>query len=505
MTVAVPKLSDLLTAAAITPVLPLECDPWIVDAHLDSRTIADGDLFFALRGESCDGESFIPQALKRGARAIVAQSAKPSSHDDTVAWVQIDDPRYAVGPIARQIHGRPDETLELIGVTGTNGKTTLTYMIQSIAQAAGRPAGRIGTTGYAFGTISADQDRTTPEATELFRLLDEMRIGGAQLVAMEVSSHALSLGRVHGARFRTAAFLNLSRDHLDYYGDEATYFEAKASLFDSLDPEAYAILPSDNVWGSKLRKRTAAKIISFGRDESADVRITDERCRLDGSAAKFVMNGEAILIELPLPGRFNLDNAAAAAATALSLGFSTEAIQRGLAEMPAVPGRVQRLQYGQPFEVWVDYAHTPDALSNLLESVRALVPKRLLVVFGCGGDRDRGKRPEMGEMVARYADLCVVTSDNPRSEDPQQIIDDVVRGVNAVEGVQFNTDVDRRRAIELALETAEAGDLVIIAGKGHESTMTIGADVRSFNDYDVAARLLNARFGNATDAGGADA
>ena len=489
-----PRLSDLLDAAAIQPLDLLASDPWVDEAHLDSRAVTKGSLFFALRGEHLDGERFVPQALERGATAIVAQSARPQQLDDAIGWVRLDDPRAAVGPISRQLHGCPDQAMELIGVTGTNGKTTVTFMLQAIANAAGKPGGRIGTTGYAFGDDEAPLPRTTPEATDLFRILQRMQQSGAQSVAMEVSSHALSLHRVASAQFAAAVFLNLTRDHLDYYGTEERYFDAKAQLFDMLAPGAIAVAPADDRWGDALQQRVNARWTTFGRTANADVRLTQERCRLDGSSATLETPGGSIEIDLPLPGRFNLDNAAAAAATAIAMGCPLEAVQQGLASMPFVPGRVQRIDGGQPFDVWVDYAHTPDALRNLLGWAKPLVPQRLIVVFGCGGDRDRGKRPEMAQAVGEFADAVWVTSDNPRGEDPQQIIDDTLPGLDR-EQLNVNSDTDRERAIAAAFELAEAGDLVVLAGKGHENTMTIGERTFEFDDRKVAQRLLDARWG----------
>jgi UDP-N-acetylmuramoyl-L-alanyl-D-glutamate--2,6-diaminopimelate ligase len=495
MTQAAPRLSDLLAGAAIEPLDALTADPSIRGVRLDSRRVADGDLFFALQGEHTDGERFVPQALERGARAIVAASTRPATLDDGVAWVRVERPRLTTGPICREFFGRPDEALTLVGITGTNGKTTVSYMVQAIAAAAGRRAGRIGTTGFAFADLAEPLERTTPEATDLFALLDDMRRKGADLVALEVSSHALSLGRVASARFAVAAFLNLTRDHLDFYPDEQAYFEAKAMLFDALGPDAFGVIPAASTWGDRIAARTSARLLRFGRSADADVRLTAEVCHAGGSTARLVGPAGPFEIEIAMPGRFNLDNAAAAAACAIQLGIGPDAIAEGLSGLNGVPGRVQRIDRGQPYDVWVDYAHTPDALDRMLRQARELTKGRLLVVFGCGGDRDRGKRLEMGRAVAGHADVSFITSDNPRGEDPDKIIDQVRAGAEQVGGAEFRCHADRRESIAAAIALAEPGDLVVIAGKGHETTQDIAGERFRFDDRDVATAAIDARHG----------
>ncbi len=324
-----------------------------------------------------------------------------------------------------------------------------------------------------------------------------MRCAGADLVALEVSSHALSLHRVDGMRFAVSTFLNLTQDHLDYYEDEDEYFEAKARLFDALGPDDAGVIPADSPWGDLLAKRARPELLRFGRSHRADVRLSDEVCRLDGSTATLTGPRGPFEIELALPGRFNLDNAAAAAACAVCLGFDEQAIAQGLRNVRGVPGRVQRIDRGQAFEVWVDYAHTPDALDRVLRLARELTPGRLLVVYGCGGDRDRGKRALMGRAAAEQADISFITSDNPRGEDPQRILDEVAAGAEQVGGAELRRHVDRRESIRAAFAEAADGDLVVIAGKGHETTQTIGDNVQPFDDREVAAEELDARVGGA--------
>ncbi len=497
MSVASPRLSDLLEGASIVPLDSLEVDPEIRGVQLDSRRVGQGDLFFALAGENVHGERFVPQAIERGACAVVAASPRPAQVDPRIAWVRVDEPRRATGPISKEFYGRPDEALTLVGITGTNGKTTVSYMVQSIAQSAGKRAGRIGTTGFAYGDLEESLERTTPEATDLFRILDTMRGAGAEVVAMEVSSHALSLDRVHGARFAVSAFLNLTRDHLDYYESEHAYFDAKARLFEELGPRDRAVISADSPWGERLARRTRAATLRFGRADTADVRLSDEMCRLDGSTATLTGPDGVFEIELSLPGKFNLDNAAAAAACAVCLGYDAPSIAAGLRHLRGVPGRVERIDRGQPFGVWVDYAHTPDALERVLKLARSLSPGRVLAVYGCGGDRDRGKRAEMGRVAAEQADVSFITSDNPRGEDPQKIVDEVRAGAARVTGAEIRCEVDRRKAIRLAIEEADDRDLIVIAGKGHETTQTIGPRVERFDDREVAAECLETRGGGA--------
>jgi UDP-N-acetylmuramoyl-L-alanyl-D-glutamate--2,6-diaminopimelate ligase len=489
------RLSELLRRAGVRPHGELGADPTVVRAVLDSRRVARGDLFFALRGLELDGEAFAADAAARGAVAVVAGSARPDWAGPELGWATVDDPRRALGRVAREVHGRPDESLTLIGVTGTNGKTTVTYLVESIARAAGRRVGRIGTVSYAFDGRETPAPRTTPEAPELYGLLAEMRDHDVQMVAIEVSSHALALARVEGARFGVAAFLNLGRDHLDFHADEREYFEAKARLFDTLPSDSHAVLPADDARGDELARRTAGKIWTFGRGARSTVRIGEERGDILGSRAVLSTPAGELPLAVRLPGRFNLDNAAAAATCALALGLPLEAIAAGIAALDRVPGRAERVERGQPFAVLVDYAHTADALGELLTWLAKLTSRRLRVVFGCGGERDRGKRFEMGAVAARLAQRVYVTSDNPRREDPVRIVAEVEAGASSVSGAaeRVTVEPDRAAAIELAIGEAEDGDVVVIAGKGHETTQTVGDRVLPFDDRVVAAAALERR------------
>jgi UDP-N-acetylmuramoyl-L-alanyl-D-glutamate--2,6-diaminopimelate ligase len=397
-----------------------------------------------------------------------------------------------VGLLAREWFRRPDEAMTLVGITGTKGKTTVAYLVESIVNAAGRSAGRIGTVGYAFGGKETEASRTTPEATELYQILASMRDAGTEIVAMEVSSHALALNRVAGARFPIAAFLNLGRDHLDFHGSNEAYFEAKASLFERLGPGDAAILPSDDPLGAALVARTRARPIVFGHGPAADVRIEEERFGLAGSQARLSTPSGRIDVRTSLPGRFNVLNAAAGAACGIALGIDAAAIAAGIERLARVPGRLESVSAGQPFAVFVDYAHTEESIAAVLDAVRESTSGRVAVVFGCGGDRDRGKRSGMGRAAALRADRVVVTSDNPRSEDPLSIVRDVEAGVLSVEGAAARSIFipDRAEAIRLALGEALPGDAVVIAGKGHETTQHIGGQEVPFDDRTVARRVL---------------
>jgi UDP-N-acetylmuramoyl-L-alanyl-D-glutamate--2,6-diaminopimelate ligase len=460
------RLSSLLRAAGVEPVAGVDVDPDILGTALDSRRVGQGDIFFAIRGFEHDGEAFAPNAIHRGARAVVAASPRPDWVDPEVAWVFVEQPRRAAGLISRQYYCRPDEALTLVGITGTNGKTTVTYLLEAIASAADRRVGRVGTVGYAFDGDEVEAPRTTPEAPELYRLLAEMRDRAIEIVAIEVSSHALALSRVEGARFALAAFLNLGRDHLDFHEDEADYFEAKARLFDGLGPAQHAVLPADSSHGETLRRRTRARVWTFGRSEAATVRLRDERCDIDGSAA---------VLETP--------------------AGALRAVAAGVRGLGPVPGRAEKVDRGQPFAVLVDYAHTEDALRSLLSWLRELSGGRLRVVFGCGGDRDQGKRFGMGRVAAGLADRLYLTSDNPRREDPLRIIDEIHAGVVSVDGgsQRCSIHVDREEAIRTAIAEAAAGDVIVVAGKGHETTQTIGERLLPFDDRVVAARALEER------------
>jgi len=492
MTPRAVRLSVLLQDSHLEPIEVFGPDPEILGASVDSRRVEPGNLFVAIRGFRSDGETFVPDAVSRGARAIVAGSERPREFAREIGWVQVSEPRIAAGLLARECYGRPDESLTLAGITGTNGKTTVTFLLDSIGRAAGRRTGRVGTVGASFEGSRHLLSRTTPEAPDLYRLLDEMRDEEVELVAIEVSSHALALSRVCGVRFDVAAFLNLSRDHLDFHADEEAYFEAKAGLFDALEPGRRAVLPADSPFGDRLRERCRGEVITFGRAESADVRLRDEHFSMKGSSAILETPSGKLPIRTFLLGRHNLSNIAAAAACALALEIPPEAIPAGVLALDGVPGRMQKIDRGQPFDVIVDYAHTPAALEGLLGWLREVTQGRLLIVFGCGGNRDATKRAPMGRVAAEHADLLFLTSDNPRDEDPESILARIAEGVASIGGgIDRSKKIsDRCEAIHTAIRTARAGDVVVIAGKGHETGQVIGGEEHPFDDRQVAEEAL---------------
>lgn len=488
------RLSALLCDAGVRPATAADADPVVSAVCLDSRRAVPGSLFVAVRGFRADGESFVDDAVRRGAVAVVGSSPRPSGLPSQCAWVRVEDPRRTAARLARSFFRRPDESLRLVGITGTNGKTTVTYLVEAMGAAAGRNVGRVGTLGWSFGGAERASARTTPEATDLFALLAEMRETGVELVAMEVSSHALALGRTEGARFEIAAFLNLGRDHLDFHGDVESYFEAKVRLFEPLDRNATAVLSADDPRGREVAGRTAARVVRFGRSPAAEFRLENEICRADGSEADLRTPLGVLPIRTSLAGRFNLENVAAAAACAISAGCGTDAVVRGAAALAAVPGRMQRIDAGQPFAVLVDFAHTDAALERLLHAVREVVAGRLIVVFGCGGERDRGKRRLMGRIAAALADEIVLTSDNPRGEDPREILGEILSGVADVPDGRVRCRVieNRRDAVAAAFARARPDDAVVIAGKGAETTQSLGDAVIESDDREIARSALAA-------------
>jgi UDP-N-acetylmuramoyl-L-alanyl-D-glutamate--2,6-diaminopimelate ligase len=468
----------------------------------DSRAVSRGAIFVAIRGLRSDGATFAAEAIKRGALAVVSES--PAPEGVAVPWLPTSDARLALADLAAIVHGRPSEDLTLVGVTGTNGKTTTGYLVASVFDAAGRPCGRVGTVTVRVGPSAADEHdaaHTTPEASDLERLLREMVTRGCQACAMEVSSHALALHRVAYLRFAAAIFTNLTRDHLDFHGDMQQYFAAKRRLFEMLPEGAPAIVNVDDPRGRELAA-SRPWVVTYAIDREADVRARDVHSSLEGLA--FVVDTPRGPLDMrsPLVGRPNVYNILAAVATAVALDLPAEAIERGIAALDHVPGRFQVVSAPtDDVRVIVDYAHTDDALKNLLETARPLTEGRTITVFGCGGDRDRTKRPLMGAVAARLSDLVVLTSDNPRSEDPQRIVDEIRRGLSptpepgapARASTPSVTILDRRLAIEHAVRAARPGDLVLIAGKGHEKYQRIGDRTLPFDDVEVARAALGQR------------
>ena len=470
-------------------------------AH-DSRAVSPGSVFVAIRGQRADGAKFAADAVKRGAVAIVAESTAPVGFP--VPWIKTTDARLALAELAAIFYGRPSDSLTVVGVTGTNVKTTTTYLLASVFDAAGMPCGRIGTVTFRIGSGAGDErdaSHTTPEASEIQRLLREMVDRGSQACAMEVSSHALVLHRVANMRFAAAIFTNLTRDHLDFHGDMAQYFAAKRRLFEMLPAGAPAIVNVDDPKGAELAA-SLPRVTTFAIDRPADVRATRLHSSLEGLAFTVETPRGTIDMRSPLVGRPNVYNILGVVAAASALDLPARAIEEGIARLERVPGRFQIVSAStDDVRVVVDYAHTDDALKNLLETARPLSPGRLITVFGCGGDRDRTKRPLMGAVAGRLSDFVVLTSDNPRSEDPDRIIEEIKLGLAPApepgapkrHTTPFATSPDRRLAIEQAIRSAKPGDLVIIAGKGHEKYQVIGDRTLPFDDVEVARAALGQR------------
>ncbi len=468
----------------------------------DSRAVEPGMIFIAVRGQRVDASTFAGDAVRRGAMAIVSDA--PAPEGISVPWLPATDVRLAMAELAAAVYGHPSEALTVVGVTGTNGKTTTTYLLAAVFDAAGLPCGRLGTVTVRTGPRPGDEidaSHTTPEAPDVQRLLREMVTRGCRACAMEVSSHALVLRRVDALRFSAAIFTNLTRDHLDFHGDMASYFEAKRRLFDLLPAGAPAIINIDDPRGAELAARVS-RPVTFGVHKQADVRPEAVQLSLDGLAFQVTTPAGPLAVRSSLVGWPNVYNILGVIATATALGVPREAIEAGLSGLDGVPGRFQVVSGStDDVRVVVDYAHTDDALKNLLETARPLTHGRLITVFGCGGDRDRTKRPLMGAVAARLSDLVVLTSDNPRSEDPARIIEDIRRGIAAPADpaaprratTPVLVHVDRRVAIEQAIRASRAGDVILIAGKGHEKTQTIGARTLPFDDVEVARAALSQR------------
>ncbi len=463
-----------------------DADPEITDVAYRTSDVSPGALFCAVPGTRADGHDYVGEAAANGAAACLVEREV----DAPLARVVVESVRAAMGPIAAELFAHPDRELTLVGVTGTNGKTTTTYLLESIFREAGLAPGVIGTTGVRLDGTPIPQDRTTPEAPDLHRLLRRMADAGVRAVAMEVSSHGLEQHRVGGARFACAAFTNLSQDHLDYHGSLEAYLAAKARLFTSGLADRAAVNVDDPAGRTLVRPELDT--LTFGIDaEDADLRA--ERVRVSAEGVAFRADGLDVVSSLR--GRFSVYNALAAMATARQVGLPDDAIVRGIAELSGVPGRIEPVEAGQDFLVLVDYAHTPDSVENVLAAARPLAAGRLIVVLGCGGDRDRGKRPLMGEAATRGADLAVITSDNPRSEDPLAIIAEIEPGA-ARGGGEYVVEPDRREAIRLAFSRAAAGDVVVIAGKGHESGQEFADRTLPFDDRVVAREELEALEGS---------
>ncbi len=476
-------------------------DPDVARVTGDSREVVPGAVFFALPGAERDGHDFVPDAVRRGAIAIVAERAVACA---PAALLLAPSSRRAMAIAAANLHGRPADALTLAAVTGTNGKTTVAWLVEACARAAGVPVGMLGTVTHRWPGAERTAGHTTPESTTIQSLLAEMRAAGAQAAVLEVSSHALVQDRIAGMRFRAAGFTNLTRDHLDYHGDMERYFAAKRRLFvEHLAPDGVAVVNVRDPFGARLADQLGPgrRVWRHGGRTGDELRVEDVVTGLSGIFGIIYTPAGALAIRSPLVGAHNVENLLCAAGLALALDLPLEAVARALSECRGAPGRLERFA-ARGISVFVDYAHTDDALARALDALRALAPRRLVCVFGCGGDRDRGKRPLMGEAAGRGADAVVLTSDNPRTEDPAAILDEIVPGLEragqrrlsavALRAGErgFSVESDRRAAIALAVASAREGDAVLLAGKGHEEHQIVGRERLPFSDRDEARRAL---------------
>jgi UDP-N-acetylmuramoyl-L-alanyl-D-glutamate--2,6-diaminopimelate ligase len=465
------------------------------DVTHDSRSCSEGSVFVAIRGEKFDAHRFIPQVIEKGAVAIISE--RPSGEFSAPAWIEVEDARRALALAAAAVHDHPSRRLKLVGVTGTNGKTTTAHLIDSIIRAREATSAMMGTISYRIGNEAVTAAHTTPEAADIQRFLARAIEAGCRSAVMEVSSHAIELHRADGLELAAAVFTNLTRDHLDYHKTMDAYFNAKKKLFDGSLGRAprVSVINIDDEYGRKLASEITGEKITYGLSESADVRTFQFNQTARGLTFTATTPAGRIEIVAQLVGRPHVYNTLAAIATGLALGFGLEAIARGIAECAGVAGRFEqvRVEPDPGFMVVVDYAHTDDALRNVLQTAREVASSgRVITVFGCGGDRDKTKRAPMGEIAATLSDVAIVTSDNPRTEDPETIIADIEVGLKKT-GKDYIKLVDRREAIFRAIEEARRGDIVVIAGKGHETYQIIGSETIHFDDREVAYEAMKGK------------
>ena len=481
-------VAEVLSGIPITPELSAQDAALPVNGlDYDSRRIQPGFLFFAFPGARSDGRGFAESALSRGAVAVVSETASPEGFSGT--WFRVPHGRQALAIAARNFYG---QTVSLTGITGTNGKTTTGFLIDSVLRAAQNTTALIGTIEYHLGSQVFPAVNTTPESLDLYRLFGQLGEMGGTHATMEVSSHALALGRVYGLRFHTAVFTNLTRDHLDFHHTMEEYFAAKQLLFTGSGAAApqFAAVNQDDTYGARIAISPSTQTLSYALDKDADVRARNIVSGFNGLRFDVHYGKTRLQVESALIGRINVYNILAACCVGFSYGLSPDVIARGIAACHGVPGRFERVDEGQPFAVVVDYSHTDDALRNAILVARGLSPKRVITVFGCGGDRDRTKRPIMGQVAGELSDLVVLTSDNPRSEDPLTIMNDVLVGLRRKD-TPFLVEPDRAQAIRRAIQSARQGDLVLLAGKGHETYQILKNETVPFDDREVARTILH--------------
>lgn len=469
----------------------------ITGVAYDSRHVTPGTLFVAIKGLKTDGHLYTKDAMAQGAAALLIEDGSAAeASSSNVPVMTVPDSRKAMARVAVNYYGAPSKRLRLLGVTGTNGKTTTTYLIKSILEGWNRKVGLIGTVSYSNGERVLEASHTTPEALEFQGLLREMADNGCEYAVTEVSSHALALKRVYGTDFRTAVFTNLTQDHLDFHADMEDYFRAKAILFSDLSPRNRAVINIDDPYGKRLTGMTKGSLYTYGLNSDADLRGKNVHLNMDGLEFDAVTPAGPVHIKSGLVGIYNVYNILAAIGAALSFKVPLEKIASGIAAVTSVPGRFEKIDSGLGFGVVVDYAHTENALRLLLEAAKGFAPRRTIVVFGCGGDRDKGKRPLMGKAAVELGDYVIVTSDNPRTEDPGKIIEGIEAGIKEAMNTAskrasgYRLIPDRRSAIEEAIHVAKEGDLVVIAGKGHECYQIIGCEKFHFDDREEAREAI---------------
>jgi len=482
----------------------IEPDREIGSIHYRAQDVRPGGLFVAIPGLVADGHDFIGTALSRGAAAIVAQKAVAAEQQVII----VRDTRKALGELAARFYGNPAQQLFMIGITGTNGKTTTAYLLESMLSAAGFTVGVIGPINYRYSGQTFDNPVTTPESADLQRILAEMKNSGITHVIMEVSSHGIHLQRIRGCRYDIGIFTNLTQDHLDFHGTMAAYWNCKQKLFtEYLRPkDGVAVINSDDARGADLAGRLHPTPVTVGRASRCKIKPMDEQYDLSGITAEISTPAGAFQCRSPLVGRHNLENILCAVGAAVAMGLPVEPIKSGIEQVATVPGRLEPVENDRRRFVFIDYAHTPDALNNTLAALRSVTKGRIICVFGCGGDRDKGKRPQMGEIAGNGSDLAIITSDNPRREDPLAIVDEVLAGAKKTSGyfyapetlgsgfekTGFTVEPDRRAAIELAVSASRPGDTILIAGKGHETYQVLADRTIDFDDRTVARQALGA-------------
>jgi UDP-N-acetylmuramoyl-L-alanyl-D-glutamate--2,6-diaminopimelate ligase len=486
------KLTELLKALGTVPEsIPGDAD--VTHVAYDSRRIAQDGVFVCISGLNSDGHDFASQAVASGAVAVVSER---DVRAEGVPQILVPDTRKALALLANRFYGYPSRKLKVVGITGTNGKTTVSYLVRSVCSEAGLRAGVIGTIGYDLGDVSLKGTHTTPEAPEFQELLAKMVDAGITHAAVEVSSHALALERSYGTEFDVVVFTNLSHDHLDFHGTFEEYKQSKLKLFKKAErgvsgkDNPVSVLNLDDAHAGAFIEAAGENRTTYSVTKDADVRGGDVELFPDGSTFSVFWKGDHLRVRLSIPGMFNVANALAAFCVGAAMDLDAHQIIRGLQAVKGVPGRLERIEKGQDFSVFVDYAHTPDALSGVLKTVRHVTDNALICVFGCGGDRDKGKRLEMGRIAGSLADFCIITSDNPRSEEPLSIIAGIEEGIKQV-SARYEIVPDRREAIAHALESAQTGDSVVIAGKGHEDYQILGDEVIHFDDREVVEEILS--------------